>query len=122
VSYWLCADSDIEDLNVNSWPWGATMALIQQSNILKAGVEIYGDRMVFARMDSCARLADWFEGQVLSNLERGSRIMSDGTITTDPDDGTFHREAIADNYSVDREWLLDFVSFLRQCGGFSTLG
>ena len=123
MSYWLCADADdIEDLNVDSWRWGATIALIQQSDILEAGVEIFGDRMVFAKIDSCTKLANWFERHVLANLAHGSRIKLDGTITTEQDDGTFHPGDLAENYGVDREWLLDFVSFLRQCGGFSTLG
>src|SRR5262245_4999292 len=122
MSYWLCAENDIEDLNVNVWRWGATMGLIQQSSILESGVEIFGERMVFAKNDSCLELADWFEANVLSTLEDGSRRKMDGTVTSEPDDGTFHRDDLAENYSVDREWLLNFVRFLRECGGFNTLG
>jgi len=98
------------------------MPLIQQSNILEPNVEIFGDRMVIANMDSCIKLADWLERNVLTVLTEGSRIKQTGAITSEPDDGTFHRDDLAENYSVDREWLLEFVKFLRGCGGFSTLG
>ena len=122
MSYWLIAENDIEDLNVNVWRWGATMPLIQQSNILEPDVEIFGDRMVFAKMDSCIKLAKWLERNVLTDLREGSRIKQTGAITSEPDDGTFHCDDLAENYSVEREWLLEFVSFLRECGGFYTLG
>ena len=122
MGYWLCAENDIEDLTVNSWRWGATVPLIQESNILEPDVEIFGDRMVFAKMDSCLKLADWFENNFLKDLDEGSRIGLDGKTTSEPDDGTFHRDDLAKNYSADRDWLLQFVQFLRECGGFNTLG
>lgn len=122
MSYWVCAENNDQDLNVNVWRWGATMTLIQQSNILEPGVEIFGERMVFAKEDSCINLANWLESHILPGLRHGSRIKLDGTVTSEPDDGTFHRDDLADNYSVDREWLLEFLLFLRNCGGFHTLG
>jgi len=122
VSYWLIAENEIEDLNVNVWRWGATMPLIQQSNILEPDVEIIGDRMVIAKMDSCIKLANWLERDILTQLSDGTRIKQTGEITSEPDDGTFHRDNLAENYSVDREWLRQFVFFLRECGGFYTLG
>ena len=122
VSYWLIAENDIDDLNVNVWRWGATMPLIQQSNILEPEVEIFGERTVDARMETCIKLADWLELNILTKLEVGSRIKQTGEITCKPDDGTFYRDDLSENYSVDREWLLQFVAFLRECGGFYTLG
>ena len=122
MSYWLRAENDIEDVNVNSWRWGATMALIQQSNILEPETEIFGDRMVFANKDSCIKLANWLEKYVVLNLAQGSRMKLDGKITSETDDGTFHRDNLGENYCVEREWLVEFVLFLRECGGFSTLG
>jgi hypothetical protein len=122
MGYWLLAENDIDDLRVNSWCWGATVPLIQRSNILEPGVEIFGDRMVFAQPDSCLELADWLEKNVLADLVHGSRIKLNGEVTTEPDDNVIHRDDLDENYSVDREWLLRFVSFLRKCGGFNTLG
>ncbi|MFO0979013.1 MAG: hypothetical protein U0996_21570, partial [Planctomycetaceae bacterium] len=122
VSYWLIAENDIEDLYVNVWRWGATMPLIHQSNILEPDVEVFGEQMVIAKMDSCIKLADWLELNILTNLPDGSRIKQSGMMTNEPDDGTFHRDDLAENYSVDQEWLLEFISFLRECGGFYTLG
>jgi hypothetical protein len=122
MSYWLCADNDVEDLKVNSWRWGTTMMLIQQSNLLEAGVEIFGDRIVISSAESCAKLADWFESHILPGMEQGSRVKLDGSITSEPDDGTIHHDDLAETYSVDHEWLLEFVPFLRGCGGFRTIG
>lgn len=123
MGYWLCAENDIEDLKVNSWCWGATVALIQQSDILEPDVELIGDRMVFAESESCAKLAHWLESDVLPELPNGSRVKLDGSVATIPEyDGTIHREDLAENYSVTKDWLIEFTSFLRTCGGFSTLG
>ena len=122
MGYWLCAESETEDIKVNSWCWGATVTLIKQSNILEPNVEIIGERMVFAKAASCVKLADWLEQNVLAKISDDSRIKMDGEITTEPDDGTFHRADLAENYSVSKEWLLGFVAFLRSCGGFNTVG
>ncbi len=122
VSYWLIAENDIDDLNVNVGRWGATMPLIQQSNILEPEVEIFGERTVDARMETCIKLADWLELNILTKLDVDSRIKQTGKITCEPDDGTFYRDDLSENYSVDRDWLLQFVAFLRECGGFYTLG
>ena len=123
MGYWLCATNDIEDIKVNVWYWGATVPLIHQSEIFEFGTEVFrGSVMVVAKRDGCVLLADWLEKNVLDSLPVGSRIMMSGEVTTEPNDGTFHREDTAKNYSVDREWLLKFVTFLKECGGFYTLG
>lgn len=122
VSYWLIAENDIEDLNVNVWRWGATMTLIQQSSILEPEIEIFSERMIIAKAESCIKLADWLELNILANLPDASRIKQSGTIANEPDDGTFYRDDLSENYSIDREWLLQFITFLRKCAGFYTLG
>ncbi|MEX2213185.1 MAG: hypothetical protein WD768_03590 [Phycisphaeraceae bacterium] len=122
MSYWLLAEGDVDDLRVNSWRWGATVPLIQKSGVLEPGVEIFGQRVVVVRQESCQKLADWLEENVLADLPQGARIKLDGEVTSEPDDHVFHRENLDQNYSVDREWLLEFVSFLRVSGGFNTMG
>lgn len=101
---------------------GAVMPLILQSEIFKPGVELFGDRMVFANAESCILLAQWLQSFILPNLASEDRIKLDGSITKNPDGGTFHRADLAENYSVDREWLIEFISFLQRCGGFNTMG
>jgi hypothetical protein len=122
MGYWLLPNNEVEDLEANAWQWGATMQLIVRSNFLEQGVEIFGDRMVFARPESCVKLADWLEENVVCDLQPDSRVTMSGEVVLEPDDGTFHRDDLADNYSVDRKWLFRFISFLRGCGGFNTLG
>jgi len=78
--------------------------------------------MVFAAQNGCLQLADWIELDVLAELPHGARIMKDGATTLDIDGGTFYRDDLTLNYSVDCDWLLEFVVFLRACGGFETLG
>jgi hypothetical protein len=75
-----------------------------------------------ASAESCRKLAEWLKREILNNLGSQSRIKLDGTITDEPDDGTFHREKLEENYSATQNWLQEFVSFLENCDGFSVVG
>ena len=124
MGYWLIANNDVDDLKVNSWHWGAIVPVVKESNTLESGVEVFdeSERFISAGASGCLRLADWLEDHLLTAMPAGTRLKLDGTITAEPDDGEFHREDLSENYSVSRSWLLEFVTFLKCCGGFHTLG
>jgi hypothetical protein len=59
-----------------------------------------------------ATLADFLQARVLVKLGDGERLLTDGTVTGVPDDGTFYRDDLAANYSVRREMLVRIIDFL----------
>lgn len=113
------AVDESKDLVTNAWNWGPTVVLIRQMGILDAvrsetirynqGTEVSADE---------ARKIGVFIGDVLSELEPGQRVTLDLDITDESDDGTFHRDDLAKNYSATYDWLKRFSEFCLASNGF----
>jgi hypothetical protein len=58
-------------------------------------------------------LYTFLEDEVLPRLQPGQRMFFDLSITDEPDDGTFFRDDLDKNYSLQYEVLLSVIDFLR---------
>ena len=107
------------DLKVSAWTWGPIHDLVAAAGILPAGLWNMTRYNCSAELDQqqAATLADFLESRVLVRLGDGERLLADGTVTDVPDDGTFHRDDLAKNYSVHREMLVRIIDFLRAANG-----
>ena len=110
-------------LFVNFWNWRPTVEIIRVANLLNAErLEGLHQQMSATRVsrDEARSIARYLRERVLPNLTPESRVMLDGTIITEPDDGTFYRnpEDLDRNYSATRPWLESFADFCASCGGF----
>src|SRR5262245_50186242 len=116
---------DLTDGNVflraNWWRWRTTAELIRRLEYFSDDrFDLLSDGLGELTVDEARLAADHLKTHVLARLSQGERIRLDGVITDIPDDGTFYRKPEEQhlNYSVDREWLADFVEFCNHCHGF----
>ncbi len=118
---------DIDDLrdrgrsiHANWWQWRPTVELIRSLGLFD------GERLDHLS-DGCGEfteaeareLAAALERRVLPGLQPGERVLLDGAVTQEPDDGTFHRAPQEQhrNYSAGYDWLVRFVAFCKESGG-----
>lgn len=112
-----CSDRQ-RRLNINWWNWRATVELLRGTTVQpEHGWDLVSDGIGQFTGEETAVLARFLETEVLPKMTPGSRVKLDGTITTEPDDGTFHRVNLSENYSAHYSWLTQFVAFLRTCKG-----
>jgi hypothetical protein len=111
--------TDDRRLKVNAWNWGVLHHLVEQAELFseedwapKRGS--FGGELDEAQV---AALADLLETTVLPRLREGERMALDGSVTAEPDDGTFHRVEPANNYSLDRAVVVAVIAFLREARG-----
>jgi hypothetical protein len=108
---------------VNFWNWRPTVEVLRRAGLLDAKrldelhEQFSGTRVT---KDEARAIARHLREKVLRNLPHTGRILLDGSITTAPDDGTFHKspEYSHKNYGAIRSWLEEFASFCETCDGF----
>jgi hypothetical protein len=107
------------DLKVSAWTWGPIHDLVASAGILPEDLWEMTRYNCSAELDQqqVATLADFLQAGILSRLGDGERLLADGTVTDVPDDGTFHRDDLARNYSARREMLVRIIDFLRAAQG-----
>ncbi len=110
-------------LLVNFWNWRPTVELVRAANIVDARrLEGLHQGMSATRISrqEARSIARYLRERVLPDLPPESRVLLDGTVTTEPDDGTFYRDNADShlNYSATRSWLEEFAEFCESCGGF----
>ena len=114
---------DGRTLRVNAWNWRPTLQLLADHGVLDGEtVELLGyngaTRVSAQQSERIARFLDAY----VAALPIDSRVMLDGSVTAEPDTGEFYRKAeeMHLNYSVQREWLVEFRDFCRSSeAGFS---
>jgi hypothetical protein len=116
VSIILRANDD-QDLKINVWNWGVLHHLVSCGDIFSeefwepkrhnCGGELDADQI--------ATLVGFLESDVLPRLQPGQRMFHDGSVTDEPDDGTFYRdeEEMWRNYSLHYSMLVKVIEFLR---------
>lgn len=107
-------------LRSNWWNWRATVEIIRSFNLFDdARLNDLSDGIGEFSPDETRTLIEYLDLYVTSQLALGARVLLDGTITEEPDDGTFYRSSSEQhlNYSADREWLTQFVAFCKKCEG-----
>lgn len=107
-------------IHSNWWQWRSTVELIRSLDLLNGPrLDLLSDGMGELTEAEARQIASAFERQVLPGLHPDQRVLLDGAVTTEPDDGTFHRVPVEQhrNYSADRDWLIQFVAFCNECRG-----
>lgn len=110
-----------KSIYTTAWNWGPTVELLKLMNVLdedrleliryNCGVEV--------NTEEARQIAEFIIIQVLSKITPEERVTYDLKITDEPDDGTFHREDLAKNYSATYDWLKEFSEFCQTCEGFT---
>jgi hypothetical protein len=108
-------DRDGAIFKMSVWSWGLlhhTFVLADlfdddTSARLRAGQVVLSEQQVEA-------LVAHLEEGLLPEIPPGQRLLHDFTLTRDPDDGTFHRDHLERNYSLDHSVLTDLIAFLKQ--------
>ena len=111
------------EFTANVWNWKAMLEIIKNLDIIsESQVRQLGYNALGTKMDLAeARLiGEKVRDEVLPKVGPGKRMYADGTVTDEPDDGTFFKDDDEQwkNYSVDHEWLKDFSEFCLRSKGF----
>ncbi len=116
--------SDLRDrsrsIHANWWQWRPTVELIRSLGLFDGErLDHLSDGFGEFTEAEARQLAVVLEHQMLRGLQQGERVLLDGAVTAEPDDGAFHRgpEEQHRNYSADYDWLVRFVAFCRESAG-----
>ena len=107
----------------NVWNWKPTLEIIKSFDILSDGklrqME-YNATGVKLTREEAHEIGEKIRDEILPKLEPNKRIFSDLSITDEPDDGTLYKDQDEQwkNYSVNHDWLKDFVDFCLKSKGF----
>src|ERR1041384_773379 len=116
------AHAEAVGFHVNFWHWRTLVEAIRRLNVLPdARVDLLHEPFCGNGLTQAEawRVADALEAQLLPTLGEEHRVLLDGRLTSDPDDSTFYKGADAHrNYSTNRQTLLAFIQYLRECSGF----
>jgi len=108
--------------DVNFWHWRAIVEAVRTLNVLpEQTVERLHEPWTGELTQEEARaVGEAIRARVLPTLNDSERLLLDGSRTTEPDDGTFHREPHEQhmNYSTDRRVLAEFAKCCETCHGF----
>jgi len=91
--------------------------MISESQVRQLGYNAMGTKMDLAEAHL---IGEKVRDEILPKVGPGKRMYADGTVTEEPDDGTFFKDDDEQwkNYSVDHEWLKDFSEFCLRSKGF----
>ena len=111
------------EFRTSVWSWKAAVEIIRSLDIVSEGkVRQMGYNATGMKVDQfeASEIARRISEEVLPKVEEGSRMFSDGSVTKAPDDGTIYKDDDDKykNYSVDRDWLIEFSEFCAKCKGF----
>jgi len=123
MSFHLTDLGNEERIFVNFWNWHPTVEILRRAGLLdEERLEELHVQISRARVtkDEARAIARHLRENVLPSLPETARVLLDGSVTTAPDDGTFHKlpEDSHKNYSATRRWLETFASFCETCDGF----
>ncbi len=114
-----------KSLPVNYWNWRPTVELIRQMHIVDEGrIALMHQPFTGVQVarEEARAIAERMRSEVLPRIPDGGRVLLDLSVTTDPDDGTMHYgEALEENYSAQRSWLIKFTEFCERCSGFEVI-
>jgi hypothetical protein len=106
---------------VNFWHWRTIVEAVRRLEVLPVGVvdRLHEQFTGSGLAETEARqVAAGITQALLTSLRAGDRLLLDGTVTQEVDDGTFHRVDEDENYGTNREVLAKFAAFCEACAGF----
>jgi hypothetical protein len=101
-------------IKVNAWNWGVIWYTLDLGRM-------FDERMLANLRHGGASLSETEKNQLLDHLENfllpmmspGQRLLMDLSTTDKTDDGTFYRECLENNYSLQYDILVDIITFLK---------
>jgi hypothetical protein len=127
MSVFLIDNSDeTHDLHINNWNWLTIGRILRVVKALPAerldAIDncLLGCSPSFEKKDARA-ISSALRSRVIAHMSANQRIMIDGTLTAEPDDGTFYRnpDEAHRNYSTSREMLERLCFFCETADGFT---
>ena len=111
------------EFTANVWNWKAMLEIIKNLDIIsESQVRQLGYNAMGTKMDLAEAhlIGEKVRDEILPKVGPGKRMYADGTVTDEPDDGTFFKDDDEQwkNYSVDHGWLKDFSEFCLRSKGF----
>ena len=105
------------------WSWKAALEIIKSFDVISERTlrdMAYNATGVSVSIEDAQVIGEKIREEVLPKIESGKRMFADLSVTETPDDGTIYRDDDDQwkNYSVDREWLVEFSDFCLKCKGF----
>lgn len=122
----LLKDQTGNHLPVDVWNWAVLHHALASSI---PPIITDGERLARLRHNSHAEISPeevkellvLLKSEVLPKLGPGARMLSDFSVTDQPDDGTFHRENLDKNYALTYETLVKILAFLEHAHGRVTV-
>jgi hypothetical protein len=110
--------------DVNYWHYRAIVESVRSLQVLpEATVDALHESWQGTGLtaDQAQLVAKAIRNRLLPTLAEDERLLFDGRRTTEPDDGTLHRDPAEQykNYSTDRRVLEEFAACCETCNGFS---
>ena len=116
-----CADDEIA-FSVNFWHWRAIVEAIRSTNVLPTSRidQLHEPFVGELSATETTTVGKALRDSVIPHLLSDERLLLDGTTTSAPDDGVFHKtpETVSQNYSTNKRVLSRFADFCIACEGF----
>lgn len=117
------AGSEGYEFSASVWQWKAALEIIKDLDVLSESTVrqmSYNAMGIRIGIDEAHQLAEAIRDRILPQLAPDKRMYADGSITTEPDDGTIYRDTDEQwkNYSVTHDWLAELVDFCLRSKGF----
>ncbi len=119
-------DNGTDDVvfDVNFWHYRAIVEAIRSLRVLP---DDHVDRLhepftgSGLTKDECLIVATELHARLVHTLDQDDRLLLDGTVTKEPDDGVLHHTDVEwqKNYSTNRTVLTAFVDAIRKSNGFT---
>jgi len=111
------------EFNANVWNWKAILEVIKEMDVLSEGKVRqmgYNAMGVKVEVDDAHLIGTKLQNEVLPKLAPNKRMLPNGSVTEDPDDGTIYKDEDEQwkNYSVSHDWVKDFSEFCLRSKGF----
>ena len=111
------------EFSSNVWHWKAALEIIKSLDIIsenKIRQMSYNALGTKVDIDDARTIGEAIRDKVLPKISENGRMFGDLRVTDEPDDMTLHRDDDEQwkNYSVTRDWLVEFSEFCLQSKGF----
>ncbi len=119
-------DNETDDVvfDVNFWHYRAIVEAIRSLRVLPdEQVDRLHEPFTGSGLtkDECRIVAAELQARVVPILEQDDRLLLDGTVTKEPDDGVFHKTDAEwpKNYSTNKTVLAAFIDAIQKSSGFT---
>ena len=111
-------DSQGKSIQVNAWNWGVLHYAVACAKPPVLDDQDFLELLRFGGVSLSEEQADgllvYLVNVVLPRLKPGQRMLTNFSVTDEPDDGTLHKDNLEKNYSLHYDVLVSVVQFLRE--------